>query len=182
MILEEFIRQNRHADVSALALRMRQYPEVDAAFALRQIEGWQRAEHKLPELAAIEGWWWPKRLSLEQCSSQSTAVYKRQALSKVEGGRSKVKGLRSKGEPNVLIDLTGGLGVDTYYLSEGFREVHYVERDEELCELAEKNFALAGKRVQVHHQEAEEFLNNVKCAREAIVRSVAKIRNVKCER
>ena len=147
---------------------MRQYPEVDAAFALRQIEGWQRAEHKLPELAAIEGWLWPKRLSLEQCSSQSTAVYKRQVLSKVEGGRSKVEGLRSKVEgqgekgeeerESVLIDLTGGLGVDTYYLSEGFREVHYVERNEELCALAEKNFALAGKRIMVHCCEAETFL------------------------
>ena len=137
--------------MNALALRMRQYPEVDAAFALRQIEGWQRAEHKLPELAAIEGWLWPKRLSLEQCSSQVTALYKRAVLSKVEGQRSKE-------EPNVLIDLTGGLGVDTYYLSEGFREVHYVERDEELCALAEKNFRLAGKRITVHHCEAEEFL------------------------
>ena len=131
---------------------MRQYPEVDAAFALQQIEGWQRAEHKLPELAAIEGWLWPKRLSLEQCSSQVTALYKRAVLEKwtMENGQLTIGGC--------LVDLTGGMGVDTYYLSEGFREVHYVERNKELCELAEKNFALAGKKIAVHHQEAEEFL------------------------
>ena len=122
----------------ALALHMRQYPEMDAAFALQQIEGWQKARQKLPELAAIDGWLWPKRVSVEQSSSQATAIYKRQMLSKVKGRRS--------GE---LIDLTGGMGVDCYYLSEGFEEVHYVERDEELCRLAEKNFALAGKKVQV---------------------------------
>ena len=147
MTLEEFVRKNREADVRALALHMRQYPEMDAAFALQQIEGWQKARQKLPELAAIDGWLWPKRVSVEQSSSQATAIYKRQMLSKVKGRRS--------GE---LIDLTGGMGVDCYYLSEGFEEVHYVERDEELCRLAEKNFALAGKKVQVHHCSAEEWL------------------------
>ena len=73
MTPEEFIKQHRRADVSSLALHMRQYPELDAAFVLQQIEGWQKAEQKLPELAAIEGWLWPKRLSLEQCSSQVTS-------------------------------------------------------------------------------------------------------------
>ena len=158
---------------------MRQYPEVDAAFALQQIAGWQKAREKLPELAGINvnenenendnanandnanenenenenksdgpaEWLWPKRLSLEQCSSQSTAVYKRQVLSKVEGQRS-----------GRLVDLTGGLGVDCYYLSPGFREVHYVERDEELCRLAAHNFALTGRNVTVHHTTAEEWL------------------------
>lgn len=155
----EFIRQNRHADVETLALRMRQYPEVDAAFALQQIAGWQKAREKLPELAGIgttesrsDGlteWLWPRRLSLEQCSSQSTAVYKRQVLSKVEGQRS-----------GRLIDLTGGLGVDCYYLSELFREVHYVERDEELCRLATHNFALTIRNIQVHNTTAEAYLNN----------------------
>ena len=82
MTLEEFVRENRHADVSSLALRMRQFPELDAAFALQQIEGWQRAEQKLPELAATPGWLWPKRLSLEQCSSQLTALYKKAVLEK----------------------------------------------------------------------------------------------------
>ena len=181
MTTAEFIRQNRHADVETLALRMRQYPEVDAAFALQQIAGWQKAREKLPELAGINvnenenendnanandnanenenenenksdgpaEWLWPKRLSLEQCSSQSTAVYKRQVLSKVEGQRS-----------GRLVDLTGGLGVDCYYLSELFREVHYVERDEELCRLAAHNFALTTRNIQVHNTTAEAYLSN----------------------
>ena len=145
MSTEEFVRKNRDADVSTLALHMRQYPEVDAAFALQQIEGWQRASQKLPELAAIEGWLWPKRVSLEQCSSQATALYKKAVLEK-------------RNIEQQLIDLTGGMGVDTFYLSEGFGEVHYVERNEELCRLAEKNFALAGKKVQVHCGDAEEWI------------------------
>ncbi len=153
MTLEEFVRKNREADVRALALHMRQYPEMDAAFALQQIEGWQKARQKLPELAAIDGWLWPKRVSVEQSSSQATALYKKAVLEKwkMENGKWKIGGQR-------LVDLTGGMGVDCYYLSEGFEEVHYVERDEELCRLAEKNFALAGKKVQVHHCSAEEWL------------------------
>lgn len=161
MTLEEFVRKNREADVRALALHMRQYPEMDAAFALQQIEGWQKARQKLPELAAIDGWLWPKRVSVEQSSSQATAIYKRQMLSKVKGRRS--------GE---LIDLTGGMGVDCYYLSEGFEEVHYVEKDEELCRLAEKNFALAGKKVQVHHCSAEEWLKVLTSQAQTIGRAV----------
>ena len=48
--------------------------------------------------------------------------------------------------------------MDCYYLSEGFEEVHYVERDEELCRLAEHNFALTHRDIAVHHMTAEEWL------------------------
>lgn len=148
---------------------MRQYPEVDAAFALQQIAGWQKAREKLPELAGINvndndndnanvnksdgpaEWLWPKRLSLEQCSSEVTAKYKRGVM-EGDGFRFQVSGYRR------LVDLTGGLGVDCYYLSPGFREVHYVERDEELCRLAAHNFALTGRNVTVHNTTAEEWL------------------------
>ena len=150
MTTEEFVAQHRLADVNALALKMRQYPEVDAAFALQQIEGYQKAQHKLPEIAAIDGWQWPKRLSMEQCSSQTTALYKKAVLEKWKNEKRTTGGQ--------LIDLTGGLGVDTFYLSDLFEEVHYVERQEELCRLAEHNFALTGKHIHVHNCSAEEFL------------------------
>ena len=149
MTTEEFVAQHRLADVNALALKMRQYPEVDAAFALQQIEGYQKAQHKLPEIAAIDGWQWPKRLSMEQCSSQTTALYKRAVLEKWKNEKRTIGGQ--------LIDLTGGLGVDTFYLSDLFEEVHYVERQEELCRLAEHNFGLTGKHIHVHNCSAEEF-------------------------
>ncbi|MBR3647627.1 MAG: hypothetical protein IKN59_04450 [Paludibacteraceae bacterium] len=150
MTTEEFVAQHRLADVNALALKMRQYPEVDAAFALQQIEGYQKAQYKLPEIAAIDGWQWPKRLSMEQCSSQTTALYKRAVLEKWKNEKRTIGGR--------LIDLTGGLGVDTFYLSDLFEEVHYVERQEELCRLAEHNFALTGKHIHVHNCSAEKFL------------------------
>ena len=62
------------------------------------------------------------------------------------------------------MDLTGGLGVDTYYLSEGFDEIHYVERQQDLCALAEHNFALTGKPIHVHCCSAEEYLEKLDSA------------------
>ena len=166
MTNEQFIVLNKDADVHALALA-RVTPEIDLHYCLQQIEGWQKARQKLPELAAIDGWLWPKRVSVEQSSSQATALYKKAVLEKwkMENGKWKIGGQR-------LVDLTGGMGVDCYYLSEGFEEVHYVERDEELCRLAEKNFALAGKKVQVHHCSAEEWLKVLTSQARTIGRAV----------
>jgi len=138
----EFIHTYREDDVSASALRIRQFPDVDAAFALMQIEGWQKARTKLPTLAAIDGWTWPRRLSMEQCSSEETALLKRRLLGKYRTGA----------------DLTGGLGIDSYFLSEGTDEWHYVEMQEELCDIARSNFSLTGRSIRVHHTTAEEFL------------------------
>ncbi|MCQ2335308.1 MAG: SAM-dependent methyltransferase [Paludibacteraceae bacterium] len=149
MSTDEFIASFRDADLTQSALRVRQYPNVDAAFALQQIEGWQRARTKLPELAAIDGWHWPHRLSLEQCSSQLTAHYKLQLLSDYLGSDRTIKGA----------DLTGGFGIDTFYLSQLANTWHYVEQQEELCQIAAHNFALTGrKRICIHHSTAEAFL------------------------
>lgn len=146
----EFIQQARDEDVARVAMRVRQYPEVDAAFALQQIEGYQKACIKLPALAAVDGWIWPKRLSMEQCSSEETARYKRQILRRLM--------------PDCVsgADLTGGLGVDTFYLSEGLTSWHYVEMQQDLCDIAEQNFRTAGRtNISVHCTSAEAFLDSL---------------------
>ena len=89
-------------------------------------------------------------------------------LSKVQGPREAIVPLAGKERSGELIDLTGGMGVDCYYLSEGFEEVHYVERDEELCRLAEHNFALTHRDIAVHHMTAEEWLNELKIKNEEL--------------
>ena len=142
MTTSEFITLHKADDVAELALRLRQYPEVDAAFALMQIGGWQKAAQKVPELASVEGWIWPKKLSMEQCSSEDTALIKRQILGD---------------DYRIGADLTGGAGVDSYYLSEHVDVWHYVELQEDLCAIAEQNFRLVGRPIQVHHCSAESF-------------------------
>lgn len=113
---------------------------------LQQVEGRQRTHDKLPTFAQIEDWWYPIRLSCEQCSSEATARYKAAII-------------RQLGEKqDILIDLTGGYGVDTYFLSEQTTQAHYVERNEELCRIAQHNFQIANKPIHVHNTSAEDFL------------------------
>ena len=79
MTNEQFIVLNKDADVHALALA-RVTPEIDLHYCLQQIEGRQIAQRKLPSWAKLEGITYPVRLSLEQCSSEETALYKQQLV------------------------------------------------------------------------------------------------------
>ncbi|MBP5514870.1 MAG: hypothetical protein J6Y04_08875 [Bacteroidaceae bacterium] len=132
MTNEEFIRLHREEDVRRLALT--RAPEgVDLKWCLQQIEGWQIARRKLPSWAATEGLWYPARLSMEQCSSEETARYKRGIVERlIPEGRTS------------MVDLTGGLGVDFSQLAPLFREATYVEVQPQLIELAQHNFPLLG--------------------------------------
>ncbi len=106
MNTEEFIRKHREQDVRDLAFVASRYPEVDTAFALDQIRGWQVAVRKLPSWACTDGLLYPPHLSMEQCSSEQTAAYK-SALA----ARLLSEGTRTDQE-SVFVDLTGGFGVD----------------------------------------------------------------------
>lgn len=136
-----FIKEHANDDINRLALQRNRYPDVDIDFALQQIEGRQRTKEKLPTLYNIENWHYPKRLSIEQCSSEETARYK---ATLVQG--------------DTLVDLTGGFGIDTFFLSEHFAHTDYVERHEELCSIARHNFTLLGRAISVHNTTGEEFL------------------------
>ena len=125
-----------------LALQRSKYKHLtddEWRWFLQQVEGRERTAEKLPTFAAIEDWWYPVRLSCEQCSSELTARYKASLVS---------------GE--TMVDLTGGYGVDTYFLSEQFAHTDYVEQNAELCRIAAHNFA--DKPIAIHHTSAEEFL------------------------
>ena len=120
---QRFIRENANKDIRTLALSGSKYPDVDMPFALDQIAGRQTARKKIPRWAAIDDVVYPPHLSMEQCSSEQTALYK---ASMVEG--------------ETLVDLTGGFGVDFSFMSGGFKKAIYVERQKHLCEIADSNF------------------------------------------
>jgi hypothetical protein len=130
---QRFIRENANKDIRTLALSGSKYPDVDMPFALDQIAGRQTARKKIPRWADIDDVVYPPHLSMEQCSSEQTALYK---ASMVEG--------------ETLVDLTGGFGVDFSFMSCGFKKSIYVERQKHLCEIADSNFRvlkLAGANV-----------------------------------
>ena len=128
--------------VADLALQRSKYKHLsddEWRWFLQQVEGRERTADKLPTFSAIEDWWYPVRLSCEQCSSELAAKYKASLVS---------------GE--TMVDLTGGYGVDTYFISEGFSHTDYVEQNAELCRIATHNFA--HKPITIHNSTAEEFL------------------------
>ena len=122
-----FIREHSSDDVRALALQAKKYPDIDMPTVITQIAGRQVAAEKIPSWREIEEIWYPKHLSLEQCSSEITARYKARLL-----------------QGDSLTDLTGGFGIDCAFLSPKFHHVTYVERQEVLCEIASHNFPLLG--------------------------------------
>jgi hypothetical protein len=139
----QFIESHLKDDVRQLALSM--FPEdVDKTLALNQIEARQVLSKKVPSWASNPDLLFPKHLSLEQCSSELTAKYK---ASLVENG-------------DVFVDLTGGLGIDSYFLSEKFKTSYYVENQKGLCELAEHNFAVLDRKITVVNDDSELFLSN----------------------
>ena len=139
-----FIEEHARADVRSLALQAKKYPGVDMAMAVVQIAGRQIAEAKIPSWYQVEGLLYPKHLSMEQCSSEATALYK---MGLVEG--------------ETFADLTGGFGIDCSFLSRKFKQVDYVERQAELCELAGHNFPLLGLNIGVHNEDGVDYLKRM---------------------
>ena len=147
----QFVREHREEDVRMLALKARRDGEVDLPWALDQIQGWQTARRKLPTWAAIDGIVYPPHLSMEQCSSQQTAIYKCGIVSRLP-----------ERYHEMLIDLTGGFGVDFAFMSKCFEQAVYVERQEHLCETARHNFRLLGlDHASIIHGEAEGVLDDL---------------------
>ncbi len=148
-LTEQFIREHLTADVRTLALSA--HPDgVDMQYALTQISGWQAARLKVPLWAATEGVVYPKHLSLEQCTSQYIAQYK----------ASFIEGLLGSGFR--MADITGGFGVDCFFLSRNASQVYYNEMSAELCDCARANFKALGRpEIEISCSTAEEFVTSL---------------------
>lgn len=143
---QDFIRQHQDDDVRQLAFLGSKYPEVDMPFALDQIRGRKMARVKLPRWASLEGIIYPPHISMEQCSSESTALYKAELAARLLGLPASSSGTEMKTENEIeFVDLTGGFGVDFSYIAArlGVKSM-YVERQAHLCEAAKENFGRLG--------------------------------------
>ena len=141
-ITKQFIRKNLNADVPTLALKKAPVG-TDVSLALRQIAARQLLQKKVPQWAENEDLLFPAHLSIEQCSSEASAQYKASLL-----------------QGQTFTDLTGGLGIDTYFISQSFIQTDYVEMQTELCNLARHNFAILNADVDVLNEAAENYLKH----------------------
>jgi len=146
-----YVREHREESVRSLALKAKRDGDIDVPWALDQIQGWQTARRKLPSWAAIDDIVYPPHLSMEQCSSEQTAIYK-----------CGIVELLPQACRETLVDLTGGFGVDFAFMASGCKQAVYVERQEHLCETAKHNFSLLGlDHATVIHGEAENVLRDI---------------------
>ena len=142
---KQFITDHIEDNIHQLALQSGRFPLVDMPFAIRQINGKQKIKTKIPSFFQNDDILYPVQLSLEQSSSESTAKYKSTLC-----------------EGKTLTDLTGGFGIDCYFLSRRFEQVSYVERNTELCEIASHNFkVLERNNITVFNSDSEVFLKEM---------------------
>lgn len=122
--MKQFVADHLQDDTARLLFAAHRYPTLDMPFAVEQIEARRRLKNKLPEWYANPDLIMGGRIPAEQCSSEATARYKQSLL----------KGCRS------LCDMTGGMGVDFWYMSRGLDYAVYTECQPHLCVAARHNF------------------------------------------
>ena len=138
----DFIIKNEHRDPYELVLGKSPFPEIESKLLSRQIMGRKIAKKKFPFLLEKHQYRYPVKESLEQSSSEATGIYKSSIL-----------------EGESFVDLTGGMGIDTYLLGKEFGSCIYLEPNEELVDLAMHNFSILGfDQCKVLKTTCEEFL------------------------
>lgn len=121
----QFVQGHLSDDPALLLLKHREQVAFDLKAAVQQISARQKAAKKLPEWVSNPDLIFPASISLEQSSSEETAQFK----AEMQSGQ-------------VMIDLTGGFGVDSFYLSQNFQKAIYCEQNEELAEIAKHNLEI----------------------------------------
>lgn len=140
--IQGFINTNIDTSISKLALQKNPFPEVAWISILNQIEAKKKAKDKLPTWYNTKNIIYPAKISVEQTSSEKTALYK----SSIVSGDS-------------LIDLTGGFGVDDYYFAKKINTVVHCEINSELSHLVKHNFEqLEAKNISCHTGDSLDIL------------------------
>lgn len=135
-LLSEFVSEHLADDTTRLILNKDKWPEIDMQLAVNCIESRRKLKGKVQEWYDDQRLIFPIRLSSEQCSSSATALYKANLAERI----CQKDGLKAWN----LADLTGGLGVDSWFFSKRAEKVLYNEMQTQLCKASEYNFGLLG--------------------------------------
>lgn len=143
--VKTFIKENLNTDPNQLLLNPPQEFKAHIKEISGQILARQKAKGKLNSWAGNFDLIMPPPLSIEQASSETTCEYKRKLLS-----------------GKILIDLTGGMGIDCLALSGDFDHATYVEQQTNLCAVFAHNSKASGRKIEIVNSYAEDFLNEYK--------------------
>lgn len=140
--VEEYIKIYSNADILSVSLKKSPFPGITSKELAQQLQGKQIAKKKFPTLYRTEAILYPKKVHLEQASSEDTAIYKASLVS----GKS-------------LLDLTCGMGVDAFHLASGFEQVICYEKNEKLLAYTAHNLIQLGREnIEVRSGDGVEFL------------------------
>lgn len=140
----QFVQDHLQEDPALLLFKYQGKVTFDLKMAVQQISARQKVSKKLPSWSANPDLLFPASISLEQSSSEETAYFK-------------AKGLNGK----LMIDLTGGFGVDFFHLSQGFEKGIYCERLPELFQISKHNLDLLKPgKFEFFEGDGLEFLRN----------------------
>lgn len=120
---QDYISNNINADIQGLILNPKINTPFDFKDLITQIESKKKCKKKLPSWFNTPNIYFSNKLNIEQTSSEITADYK----SRLVNG-------------NLLIDITGGFGIDAFYFSKSFNKVIHCELLESLSKIVTHNF------------------------------------------
>lgn len=120
-----YVAANAGADTLKLMLKSEPDLPFDKRFAVMQIECRKKAKNKIPELLANERFLFPKAISAEQCTHQQVAKFHASLFQSTDS----------------VLDMTMGLGVDSYYISQRVASLKAIELDEEIAAAGVHNYA-----------------------------------------
>ena len=142
--VQQFINDNLASDIHKILLKKSPFAEVTSKELVEQIESKSKAKQKLPTWFETKNIFYPNKLNLSQTSSEISAHYK----------SNLVKG-------KTLIDITAGLGIDSYAFSKNINRVFHVEKNEELSAIAQHNFIqLGATNIECISADGISFLKN----------------------
>ncbi len=122
---QNFIKNNWNTDILSLLLKKPVFPNISQRELVAQLEAKKKCQYKLPTWFNTSNIFYPNKLNIEQTSSEITAEYK----ARLVDGKS-------------LMDMTGGLGVDSFYFSKKMETITHCEVNANLSEIAAHNFKI----------------------------------------
>ncbi len=140
----QFIQEHLSEDVTQLAFQKNKFAEFDLPKLLFQIQARQKLTQKLPTWIKHSSLFFPPQISLEQASSETTALFK----SKLITGK--------------IVDLTGGMGLDSWaFAQEANNQVSYIEINEPLHQITKYNHQVLGlEQIKHFHADGMEYIKN----------------------
>lgn len=121
--VQNYLKSQIQKDIRSFSLMKSPFEEITSAELSQQLKGLQIAQSKFPFYFEAKNIYYPPSINLEQASSWATAQYKANIVN-----------------GNSLIDLTAGMGIDSYGFAQKFKKITALERNSDLVEIAKYNY------------------------------------------